>query len=439
VTQHAFELVFALDEMVSVGYKEHVTLQQIKTFTEMDSHEEKLQKIIMDSKVNEARDAARKKAEALEKQKAEARMAKGAGAGGKYAQGFGSGSMGSAGDGDSSSSRYSKPASSSASAAASPAPAAAASAGAGSDAGSYGKKAAKGMQLGKAKKTEDFVAAMSKEEKMQVAAPAPGGPLGPAPAAGAAAGAAGGQPRKPVHLSVDEKLVLHLHREGSVEKMEIRGELNLTINDPDCGRIRLVTNRALQGRDAGFQSRLPPKVDKKAWDTDGVLMLKESDKPFPVGGDNAFTVLRWRKVSNEESDVPVSVNVWPNAEGSRTVVQIELQAQRPGLKLENVYVTLPCPSKPEVSDGADGDTNFNVREKTLVWLVPEISEAKSSANIEFSVPDTPADSFFPVHVSFSSSTLYSGLAVDAVELVAGGAAVDYSQTLTLAAEEFEVH
>ena len=42
IADQAFPLIFAFDEVVALGYRESVNLAQIRTFTEMDSHEEKV-------------------------------------------------------------------------------------------------------------------------------------------------------------------------------------------------------------------------------------------------------------------------------------------------------------------------------------------------------------------------------------------------------------
>lgn len=42
ILDNAFNLIFAFDEIVALGYRENVNLAQIRTFTEMESHEEKI-------------------------------------------------------------------------------------------------------------------------------------------------------------------------------------------------------------------------------------------------------------------------------------------------------------------------------------------------------------------------------------------------------------
>jgi coatomer subunit delta len=50
IQDHCFELLFAFDEIVALGYRENVNLAQIRTFTDMDSHEEKVYKAMREVK-----------------------------------------------------------------------------------------------------------------------------------------------------------------------------------------------------------------------------------------------------------------------------------------------------------------------------------------------------------------------------------------------------
>jgi coatomer subunit delta len=46
IVRNAYDLLSAFDELVTLGYRENLTLSQIRTFLEMESHEERIQEII---------------------------------------------------------------------------------------------------------------------------------------------------------------------------------------------------------------------------------------------------------------------------------------------------------------------------------------------------------------------------------------------------------
>ena len=75
VTKAAFDLLFAFDEVISLGHKENVTLQQVRQNTEMESHEEKLYKMIIQSKRQEAIQNMKQKAQEIDRAKLESAKA----------------------------------------------------------------------------------------------------------------------------------------------------------------------------------------------------------------------------------------------------------------------------------------------------------------------------------------------------------------------------
>lgn len=103
-------MIFAFDEIVALGYRESVNLAQIKTFVEMDSHEEKVYLAVRQTQEREAKQKMREKAKELQRQRLESSkrgisLGRGGYGGGS---GISSGGFGSSG-GISSSSSLSQP------------------------------------------------------------------------------------------------------------------------------------------------------------------------------------------------------------------------------------------------------------------------------------------------------------------------------------------
>lgn len=72
IADNAFNLIFAFDEIVALGYRESVNLAQIRTFVEMDSHEEKVYRAVRMTQEREAKNKMREKAKELQRQRMEA-------------------------------------------------------------------------------------------------------------------------------------------------------------------------------------------------------------------------------------------------------------------------------------------------------------------------------------------------------------------------------
>lgn len=95
ISENAFNLIFAFDEIVALGYRESVTLSQIKTFVEMDSHEEKVYLAVRQTQEREAKQKMREKAKELQRQRLEATkrgISLGRGSGSASGQSYGGGS-----------------------------------------------------------------------------------------------------------------------------------------------------------------------------------------------------------------------------------------------------------------------------------------------------------------------------------------------------------
>ncbi|PIA13780.1 clathrin adaptor, mu subunit [Coemansia reversa NRRL 1564] len=431
VVLHAFDIVLAFDEIISQGYRDNVDLAKLRTIMEMESHEEKIQEIIERNKEREAKQELKRHAKMLDQQRREAakRGIVDPIMGGMSSSGsmLGGGRMGSS---------YEPLLSNE------PEPVRefAAASSAGSSMPSIAPNA-RGMRLGRKPKGADLMGAMRDEvdltqsliENMSISDHA----SVQAPGTMAAATVASMQPAvdmKGVHVQIEEHITAVVNHDGGLEQMEVKGELALIISDDLYSNVRLnvVTNNQ---HDARLKTH--PKIDNKRFQKDSVISLKDVAGSFPLS--QPIGVLKWRIVSGNEDDIPLTINCWPSPTGNGNVdVNIEYELNNTKLELKGVVVSIPIPpgTQPTVSD-VDGVYEFNRARSTLDWQIPSIDAKSKNGSLDFSVPGDDSGAFFPVVVSFVCKRPYFDIEVASVT-TPDNEHVDFLHTVSLIPEQYVV-
>ncbi|KAI8124112.1 Coatomer subunit delta [Lucilia cuprina] len=425
ILENAFNLIFAFDEIVALGYRESVNLAQIKTYVEMDSNDEKIYQAVRQSQEREAKQRMREKAKELQRQRMESAKRGGpvGGMGGRSSGGFSSDGFGS----NSNSSSGGMGGFSSAPSIE-------------MDTKPMAPKAQKPVSRnalklgGKTKDVDSFVDQLKSEgEKIANLTPASAGVS--AAVASAKAKIVSDIHTESVHLKMEDKLVVRIGRDGGLQQFELSGLLTLRITDENFGRIKV----HLENNDAhGIQLQTHPNVDKELFKTRSIIGLKNPAKPFPMNTD--VGVLKWRYVTQDDAAIPLTINCWPseNGEGGCDVnIEYELEAQH--LELQDVAIIIPLPMnvQPSVAE-YDGTYNYDARKHILTWNIPVIDAANKSGSMEFSCNSSIPGDFFPVQVSFVSKTPYAALKAKDVVLVDNDSSVKHSTENILFVDKYEI-
>jgi len=416
IGEHAFELIFAFDEVVALGYRESVNLAQIRSFTEMDSHEEKVAIAVREQQEKEAKAKMLETAKELQKKRRDLQRGTGGG------RGFNMNSFSSFGQNSSGPTPDSRDTPVSV-----PIPKATTA---------PKRSTGKGMKLGKSKGDDAFLDALASEGQRVVkkSAAAKGGKSENKAAQDAMKTKVPEVNQEGVHIRLEEKITAVMGRDGEVGKFAIAGFVYLHINEEDSAKVKI----NLENNDEkGVMMQTHPNIDKAKWKSTGVIGLKNPDKPFPVGQD--VGVLKWRLNGTDEEDLPLKVVCWPNDTGSGSCdVNVEYELQVDHLELVDVSITIPVPSgcgAPNVND-CDGAYNYDQRKNVLTWTLPVIDKSNSSGQLDFSMMSNE-DDFFPVNVEFHSpKTLYTPIKVQGVKHADDGSDMKYSTEIGLLVDKY---
>ena len=85
----------------------------------------------------------------------------------------------------------------------------------------------------------------------------------------------------------------------------------------------------------------------------------------------------------------------------------------------------------------DGDYRFNKAQGALEWQLPVIDSGSKTGSLEFSCGGDDAGQFFPVNVSFNTSTSLCDIEISEITLVDGGA-LKFDSTISVVTEEYSI-
>jgi len=422
VMDNVFQLIFAFDEIVALGYRENVNLAQIQTFTKMDSHEEKVHNAVRQTQEREARAKAKEVARELQKQKMEAARAQRAGGGGGgTGSGIGGGSFTPSGGGFNATGGFSGPTMGNLTTPDEPP----------KPKFPTRNTSSKAMKLGgKGKNVDTFVDQLKSEgEKVSSQQEASQKPKSRAKSPDA--------PTESVHVSAEEKLRVIVNRDGGLKSMELTGMLTLKIGSEDASKVRLTLGKG--GIREGTQPQTHPNIDKGLFGSQRVIGMKQAERPFPVNTD--VGVLKWRFVTEDESMVPLMINCWPSENNSGGCdVNIEYELEDDSLELRDVEITIPVPSGSgaPVMNECTGEYEYDKRKGALVWRLPVVDANEKSGSMDFTAAGAIPDNFFPVTLNFHSKNSYCGINVESCVDLATNEPVKFSSDTNFFPVSYEV-
>ncbi|XP_050534182.1 coatomer subunit delta [Daktulosphaira vitifoliae] len=396
VSKKSFDLIFAFDEIVALGYRESVNLAQVRTFVEMDSHEEKMYQAVRQSQERDAKVKMREKAKELQRQRIDA-VKKGV----RLPTSSSSPYMSMAPVAESIYDiKVSKP-----------------------EPLKY-SSSNKALKLGAKSKDVDLFVDQLKSEGEKVV------PLNKKPTIVTSPASI----QNDVHIKKEERLIAVIGRDGGVRNFELHGLISLKIANEKYQKIVLQFN----DESGNIPLQTHPNVDKELFKNNRLIGLKNPSKPFPL--ESEVGLLKWTLQSQEESAIPLSINCWPSENGyGGCDVNIEYNLEHVDLELNNVTVTIPLPfGNAPVIQECNGVYSYEPKKNILIWSIAVVDSSNSTGSIEFESPKSTASDFFPIKVDFISKSAYNKIKPVEIKMVDDNTPIKFSSETSLFTGNYEI-
>ncbi|SCU86326.1 LAMI_0D01574g1_1 [Lachancea mirantina] len=438
IFESAFEIVSAFDEVITMGYKENLSMTQINTYLAMESHEEKIQEIIERNKEFEAAEERKRRAKEISRREHERKL-------GMPLSAIEAGNRFQASNDPNLSNAYNSYYSNASPAAqqsyyssqhktgiteeslAEPVPPV-------PHAGAIGGR---GMSLGGGRRNP--IAVASQRQSRVSTAPSP--PLFQET-----------EDEKPTNngilVTVKESISAELTRDGTIASSELKGSLDLRINSQELAHSKILLDPKVDVKDKSYQFKTHPNIDKNLFLSSNVVGLRDQKKAFPFN-DQTLAVLRWRKVgaADDNSLIPLEVSTWVSPSDSEegvfdVTLEFEINANY-GQALKDLRFVIPVATEKARINDDTNDVNAEIEsadeENGIMVKVGQL-DAGISGVVGLIIEAGYEEALFPMSIFFKSSgaeKAISGISVANVKSSREDAtSLPFDSQATLKTEEY---
>eukprot|EP00831_Metopus_contortus_P071190 TRINITY_DN65075_c0_g1_i1.p1 TRINITY_DN65075_c0_g1~~TRINITY_DN65075_c0_g1_i1.p1 ORF type:complete len:303 (+),score=65.71 TRINITY_DN65075_c0_g1_i1:123-1031(+) len=218
-----------------------------------------------------------------------------------------------------------------------------------------------------------------------------------------------------IDISIEEQVIGVISKDGDLGKLEVRGSVFLTINDPNKAdaKIQMAFNCP-----KGMTLKPHIELDRGVWNSHKILTPAKASKGF--SSHTRFESLKYRYLVPSSNDLPFTFTLWSSKESKTTTsvsLEIEYNIQSAFPSFESLIVTIPLA-------------------EPLVWKIPLLDSSNPTANIKFTTP-SEIFSLFPFEVRFSNNYSIAGLKV--IEVTdKSNQPIPYKSELKMNVESFQV-
>ena len=240
-----------------------------------------------------------------------------------------------------------------------------------------------------------------------------------------------------VSITVDEKIVATISKDGDLGKFEVRGEIFLYLNDETKtnAEVHLAVNDT-----KGVTLKPHPELNRTLWTSQQIIAPKSGVQGFPV--NTKLEALKYKYSTNNTNDIPFNITLWNATEDKLNVITLEAEFNASNPKfthLANIRILIPLGTakEPQITKMDNSEVNYLDKDHVLEWNIEKLDPSKPTAGLELKTPGDLASLFpFDIRMSYPYSIL--GAKVLKVQTTDTKQPISYVEKVSMTCENYQI-